>query len=59
MLNLKEIKKNSIGEMQECFITNNPRIKSVTITYTGQQEDLDNFLKSIILEFGKNGKLIA
>lgn len=59
MINLKEIKKNELGQIQECFTTNNPRIKSVTFIYAGKEKDLDSFLKSLILEYGKNEKLIA
>ncbi|WIV10557.1 hypothetical protein [Proteiniborus sp. MB09-C3] len=59
MINLKEIKKNELGQIQECFTTNNPRIKSVIFTYAGREKDMDNFLQSLILEYGKNEKLIA
>lgn len=59
MLNLKEIKRNKKGQIQEFFTTSNPRIKSVTFTYIGKEKDMDNFLKSLILDYGKNEKLIA
>lgn len=59
MSNLKEIKKNDKGQIQECFTTSNPRIKSVTFTYAGTEKDMDNFLNSLILNYSKNEKLIA
>lgn len=59
MLMLKEIKRNNAGQIQECFTTCNPRIKNVIITYTGQEHDLDGFLKSLILDYGRNQKIIV
>lgn len=59
MINIQEIKLNHKGEVQEVFTTNNPRIKSVTFTYLGQDNDLDKFLQSLILKYGENKKLIA
>lgn len=59
MLNLQEIKKNEKGHMQECFSTNNPRIKNVTFTYVGKEKDIDSFLKSLILDYGRKEKMVA
>lgn len=59
MLKLQEIKKNDKGQIQECFITNNPRIKNVIFTYSGREDDMDSFLESLILNYGKTQKLIA
>ncbi|MEY8417047.1 hypothetical protein AAK964_12155 [Tissierella praeacuta] len=58
MLDLREIKKNEKGLIQECFTTNNPRIKRVTFTYKGKDKFLDEFLKSIIVGCAKKQKII-
>lgn len=59
MLKIVEIKKNDQGQIQECFTTNNPRIKNVTFTYAGKEDDMDNFLQSLIIDYSRNEKLIA
>ena len=59
MINLKEITKNDKGQIQEVFTTNNLRIKSVTFTYGGNEDNIDNFLTTLIFDYGKKEKLIA
>lgn len=59
MLNLKGIRVNEEGLIQEYFTTNNLRIKRVTFTYSGKEKDMDSFLQSLILNYSKDEKLIA
>lgn len=58
-LNLVNISKNERGFYVESYKTDNPKIASVNFQYQGTEDDLDVFLKSTIIDYVKQHKMIV
>lgn len=57
-LKLIEITKNNGGKFKETFETDNPYIKKVTFEYSGSEENLTEFLKTLIFDYARKKKII-
>lgn len=53
-----KIKLKEVREGKEIFITDNPRIKELTFTYAGSDDDLTEILKVMILDYARKKKII-
>lgn len=50
---------NKQDSAKEKVIINNGKIRDVTFEYIGTEEDLDNFLRTVIIDYCKRKKLIV
>lgn len=54
----KNTEKLENGIMRDNYTTDNPRIGRVSFRYSGTEESLDTFLKTIIVDYARKEKLI-
>lgn len=55
---VKRTIKNINGVIAEEVIVNDPQIRKITYFYEGTEDDLDNFLKRLIIDKVRKDKLI-
>ena len=55
---LKNIEFTEDGIYKETYTSSNPRIESVSVKYVGSEDQLNNFLKTVIFDYAKKHKII-
>lgn len=58
VLTFKEVKKLENGNYERVYTTDNPKFNTVSYEYVGTEEDLTNFLKTLIFNYMRRHKLI-